>query len=132
MIKGSGYMENMEKVEVDVIRALKGDSFEAKLDSIWKELQSHVDHVLDIEMKSSAGTTNRVRKEGRSQLVAEHPAYTAHGYKAILVMTRVRKLNLGWRFSASKVEFSWPSVDRFWQNLGLMTLGQVKSVPNFC
>ena len=60
VIKGSGYMENMEKAEVDMIRALKGDSFEAKLDSIWKELQSHVDHVLDIEMKSSAGITNRV------------------------------------------------------------------------
>ena len=61
VIKGSGYMENMEKEEVDVIRALRGDSFEAKLDSIWKELQSHVDHVLDREMKSSAGVTNRVR-----------------------------------------------------------------------
>ena len=53
-------MENMGKEEVDVIRALRGDSFEAKLDSIWKELQSHVDHVLDREMKSSAGITNRV------------------------------------------------------------------------
>ena len=32
-----------------------------------------------------------------------------------------------------KVAFSWPSVDRFGKYLGgLMTLGQVKSVPNFC
>ena len=32
-----------------------------------------------------------------------------------------------------KVAFSWPSVDRFGKFLvGLMTLGQVKSVPNFC
>ena len=61
VIKGSGYMENMEKAETDMIRALKGDSFEAKLDSIWKELQSHVDHVLDREMKSSSGISNRVR-----------------------------------------------------------------------
>ena len=66
VIKGSGYMENMEKEEVDVIRALRGDSFEAKLDSIWKELQSHVDHVLDREMKSSAGVTNRVRIRKKS------------------------------------------------------------------
>ena len=32
-----------------------------------------------------------------------------------------------------KVAFSWPSVDRFGKYLGgLITLGQVKSVPNFC
>ena len=32
-----------------------------------------------------------------------------------------------------KVAFSWPSVDRIVQKkLGLMTLGQVKNVPNFC
>ena len=32
-----------------------------------------------------------------------------------------------------KVAFSWPSVDRFGKFFGgLMTLGQVKSVPNFC
>ena len=34
---------------------------------------------------------------------------------------------------AQKVAFSWLSVDRFGQKFGgLMTLGQVKSVPNFC
>ena len=32
-----------------------------------------------------------------------------------------------------KVAFSWPSMDRFGKFFGgLMTLGQVKSVPNFC
>ena len=31
-----------------------------------------------------------------------------------------------------KVAFFWPSVDRFGNFGGLMTLGQVKSVPNFC
>ena len=47
-------------------------------------------------------------------------------------ITRVRKLNLGWCFFASKVAFSWPPVDRFGKNCGgLMTLGQVQSVPNF-
>ena len=44
-----------------------------------------------------------------------------------------RKFNLGWRFLASKVAFSWTSVERFGKKIwGLMTLGQVKSVPNFC
>ena len=34
---------------------------------------------------------------------------------------------------SEKVASSWPSVDRFGKFLGgLMTLGQVKSVPNFC
>ena len=49
------------------------------------------------------------------------------------LVSRVRKLNLGCRFLASKVAFSWPSVDRFGKDFGgLMTLGQVESVPNFC
>ena len=49
------------------------------------------------------------------------------------LISRVWKLNLGWCFLALKVGFSWPSVDRFCKNLViLMTLGQVKSVPNFC
>ena len=40
----------------------------------------------------------------------------------------------GLMFLASKVVFSWPSVDRFGKNFGgLMTLGQVKkSIQNFC
>ena len=46
---------------------------------------------------------------------------------------RVRLFNVGLHFFAAKVAFSCPSVDRlgkhFW---GLMTLDQVKSVPNFC
>ena len=36
-------------------------------------------------------------------------------------------------FLAQKVAFSWLSVDRFGQKFwGLMTLGQVKSIQNFC
>ena len=43
---------------------------------------------------------------------------------------RVRLFNVG---LAAKVAFSCPSVDRFGKFFGgLMTLGQVKSVPNFC
>jgi len=34
---------------------------------------------------------------------------------------------------SEKVAFSWPSVDRFWNFFGgLITLGQLQSVPNFC
>ena len=51
----------------------------------------------------------------------------------LVIGSRVRKLNLGWCFLASTVAFSWPSVDRFGKiGPGLMTLGQVKSVSNFC
>ena len=40
---------------------------------------------------------------------------------------------IGLVFLAPKVAFSWPSVDRFGKNFGgLMTLGQVKSIQNFC
>ena len=47
--------------------------------------------------------------------------------------TRVRPFNLGLHFLASKVALSCLSVDRFGKFFGgLMTLGQVKRVPNFC
>ena len=49
-----------------------------------------------------------------------------------LEISSVRPFNLGLHFFASKVVLSCPSVDRFGNFLGgLMTLGQVKSVPNF-
>ena len=36
-------------------------------------------------------------------------------------------------FLASKVAFSWPSVDRFGKKiLGLMNLAQIKSIQHFC
>ena len=45
-------------------------------------------------------------------------------------------MNKGGIFEAGfgeKVACSWPSVDRFGKFfVGLMTIGQVKSVPNFC
>ena len=49
------------------------------------------------------------------------------------VTTRVRKLNLGCRFLLQKLRF----LGRQWTDLakkiwGLMTIGQVRSVPNFC
>ena len=34
------------------------------------------------------------------------------------VICRVRILNLGWHFFASKVAFSWPPVDRFGEKIG--------------
>ena len=49
------------------------------------------------------------------------------------VMTSVRNSNLGLCFFAFKCCVSHLSVDRFGKFLeGAMTLGQVKSVPNFC
>ena len=49
------------------------------------------------------------------------------------LMSIVLKLNLGCCFFVSKVVFSWMSVDRFGKHvLGLLPIGQVKSVPNFC
>ena len=49
------------------------------------------------------------------------------------LICRVRLFNVGLHFLAAKVAFSCPSVDRFGNNFwGLMTLGQVESVPNFC
>ena len=50
-----------------------------------------------------------------------------------LVTTRVRNSNLGLCFFAFKCCVSQLSVERFGKNLeGVMTLGQVKSSPNFC
>ena len=51
-------------------------------------------------------------------------------------MNSVRLFNLGLHFLAPKVALSCLSVDRFgkiffWGG-GLMTIGQIKSVPNFC
>ena len=49
------------------------------------------------------------------------------------VIIRVRKCNWGWHFSPFKCCVSQLSVDRFGNNFwGLITLGQVKSSPNFC
>ena len=46
---------------------------------------------------------------------------------------RVRLFNVGLQFLAAKVAFSSPSADRIGKkNLGLITWGQIKSVPNFC
>ena len=48
-------------------------------------------------------------------------------------MTRVRKCNWGWHFFPFKCCVSQLSVDRFGKNFeGVMTLGQVRSSPNFC
>ena len=50
-----------------------------------------------------------------------------------VVFIIVRLFNVGLHFLAAKVAFSCPSVDRFGKKIGgLMTIGQVKSVANFC
>ena len=38
-----------------MIKVLRGEKLEEKLDTVWKELQSNVDQVLDKEMKGAAG-----------------------------------------------------------------------------
>ena len=49
-----------------------------------------------------------------------------------LMIHRVRLFNVGLHFLAEKVAFPCLSVDRFGKKFwGLMTLGHVKSVPNF-
>ena len=74
---------------------------------------------------------NTRRQAKRSQSVYQRQVLSWYFFARFIY--RVRKLNLGWRFLASKVAFSWPSLYRsgkhFW---GLITLGQVKSVPNIC
>ena len=55
--------------------------------------------------------------QGRALHVVYSNARDAYRFENRLIQqndtTRVRKLNLGWRFLASKVAFSRPSVDRF-------------------
>jgi DNA-directed RNA polymerase I subunit RPA1 len=42
----------------ELIQTMKGEKMHEKLDIVWKELQSNVDHVLDKDMKSGANVNN--------------------------------------------------------------------------
>ena len=54
-------------------------------------------------------------------------------YSAVLGAVVIAKGGIFEAGFGEKVAFSWPSVDRFGKFFGgLLTLGQVKSVPNFC
>ena len=49
-------MEELPPEAREMLRAVRGDSIFLKLDTIWKDLQQHVDHVLDRDMnKTSKG-----------------------------------------------------------------------------
>ena len=37
----------------EMLKAVRGDSIFLKLDTVWKELQQHIDHVLDRDMNRS-------------------------------------------------------------------------------
>jgi len=51
-MRGVGLSEE----ETSLLKTIRGDRNEAKLDLVWKELQSNVDHVLDKDMNKSAAS----------------------------------------------------------------------------
>lgn len=55
MMKGSNPDLMGEEIR-NMLTSLRGDTNQLKLDMVWKELQGHVDHVLDKEMKSGVAT----------------------------------------------------------------------------
>ncbi|XP_059079806.1 DNA-directed RNA polymerase I subunit RPA1-like [Tigriopus californicus] len=79
-------LESLSAETKDMIKSIRGVSLELKLDSVWKELQGCVDHVLDKEMKS--GSMQKVgwgfkqlieRKEGifRMHMMGKRVNYAA-------------------------------------------------------
>ena len=51
----------------EMIKAIRGDSIYMKMDTVWKELQQHVDHVLDRDMNRSA--SNKGASWGFKQVI---------------------------------------------------------------
>ena len=43
-------VEQLPPESKELIKSIRGDSIFLKLDTVWKELQQHVDHVLDRDM----------------------------------------------------------------------------------
>ncbi len=58
VMQGSVDLDTMSKEARDMIESMRGEKLEMKLDTLWKELQAHIDHVLDRDMKS--GTNLKV------------------------------------------------------------------------
>jgi hypothetical protein len=58
MLKGAD-LESFSSEAREMIKALRGQTAEHKLDFVWKELQSRVDRVLDKDKKTSV-MTNKV------------------------------------------------------------------------
>jgi len=47
-------LESLQPEAIEMIKAVRGDSVTLKMDTIWKDLQQHVDHVLDRDMNKSS------------------------------------------------------------------------------
>ena len=47
-------MEELPQEAREMLKAVRGDSIFLKLDTVWKDLQQHIDHVLDAEMNKQS------------------------------------------------------------------------------
>ena len=52
----------------EVLKSIRGDSIVMKMDTTWKELQQHVDHVLDRDMNKNM---NKASTWGFKQVIIE-------------------------------------------------------------
>ena len=60
-------IDTWESDAKDMIKSIRGDSVYLKMDFIWKELQQHVDHVLDRDMNKS--TSSKSNTWGFKQVI---------------------------------------------------------------
>ena len=51
-------VEQLAPESKELIKSIRGDSIFLKLDTVWKELQQHVDHVLDRDMNRTSNKIN--------------------------------------------------------------------------
>ena len=85
VIKGAR-PETLSEETKTMLASLRGDTNQLKLDIVWKELQGHVDHVLDREMKT--GVTNKVKLELQySQITNFIQTRTYHGKVAKIIQS---------------------------------------------
>ena len=47
-------VEELPQEAREMLKAVRGDSIFLKLDTVWKDLQQHIDHVLDAEMNKQS------------------------------------------------------------------------------
>ncbi len=64
---GNVSLELLSPEAQELVKSLKGDSPILKMDLVWKELQQHVDHVLDRDM--NRGSNNKGNTWGFKQLI---------------------------------------------------------------
>ena len=51
---GTFDFESLPQETRDMLKVIRGDTPLMQLDTVWKELQNHIDHVLDREMNQSS------------------------------------------------------------------------------